>query len=153
MLTDPPNIPQGVSAVYITYDYLGLHAAGFGQGDWVTLEAQGTLETLGLVNISETITNANIPALNYDQIAFEIASAKVEFHGVNYSATVNGGRLTRGPTPQLPQAFRRPRRVHLAMGKSRRPATPTGACCRSSRTSCSKAAATRLPRCSAAACN
>jgi hypothetical protein len=93
MLTDPPNIPQGVTAVYITYDYLGLHPAGFGQGDWVTLPAQGTLETLGLVNISETITNANPPALNYDQIAFEISSAEVEFHGVNYSATVNGGRL------------------------------------------------------------
>jgi len=93
MLTDPANIPQGVTGVYITYDYLGLHAAGFGQGVWETLGAQGTLETLGLVNISETITNANIPALNYDQIGFEISSAAVEFHGVNYSATVNGGRL------------------------------------------------------------
>jgi len=93
MLTDPPNIPQGVTAVYITYDYVGLHAAGFGQGDWVTLNAQGSLETLGLANISETITNANIPALNYDEIAFEISSAAVEFRGVNYSATVNGGRL------------------------------------------------------------
>jgi len=93
MLTDPPNIPQGVTAVYITYDYVGLHAAGFGQGDWVTLDAQGTLETLGLANISETITNANIPAVNYDEIAFEISGAAVEFLGVNYSATVNGGRL------------------------------------------------------------
>jgi len=93
MLTDPPNIPQGVTAVYITYDYLGLHPAGFGQGDWITLGSQGTLETLGLVNISETISDANIPVLNYDQIAFEISSAKVDFHGVNYSATVNGGRL------------------------------------------------------------
>jgi Domain of unknown function (DUF4382) len=93
MLTDPPNVPKGVTAIYITYDYLGLHPAGFGQGDWVTLGTQGALETLGLVNISETISNVNIPALNYDQIAFEISSAKVEFHGVNYSATVNGGRL------------------------------------------------------------
>jgi hypothetical protein len=94
MLTDPPtNIPQGVTAVYITYDYLGLHPAGFGEGDWYTLGAQGTLETLGLVNISETISSKNIPALNYDQIAFEISNAEVEFHGVNYSATVNGGRI------------------------------------------------------------
>jgi len=93
MLTDPSNVPQGVTAVYVTYDYLGLHPAGFGQGVWETLGAQGTLETLGLVNISETISSANIPALNYDQIAFEISSARVEFHGVNYSATVSGGRL------------------------------------------------------------
>jgi hypothetical protein len=93
MLTDPANVPKGVSAVFITYDNLGLHAAGLGQGVWVPLGGHGTLETLGLVNLSETISSTNVPALKYDQIAFEISGAKVEFHGVNYSATVNGGRL------------------------------------------------------------
>jgi hypothetical protein len=93
MLTDPANVPRGVSAVYVTYGNLGLHAAGLGQDVWVPLGGQGTLETLGLVNFSQTISSTNVPALQYDQVAFEISDAKVDFHGVNYSATVNGGRL------------------------------------------------------------
>lgn len=93
MLTDPSNVPKGVSAIYVTYDEIALHAAGLGAGQWVFIPGQGTLETLGLVNLSETISSANIPALNYDEVAFDIHSAQVKFHGVNYSATVNTGRL------------------------------------------------------------
>lgn len=92
MLTDPATVPKGVTAVFITYDNLGLHVSGPGD-QWFVLGGHGTIETLGLVNFSQTISSANVPAFTYDQIAFQISSAEVEFNGVNYSATVNGGRL------------------------------------------------------------
>jgi hypothetical protein len=93
LLTDPPSVPQGVSAVYLTYSDVALHAEGPGAG-WVSTGGQGTIETLGLVNLSQTISSANVPALTYNLVAFNITSALVDFQGKNYTATVNGGRLT-----------------------------------------------------------
>jgi hypothetical protein len=93
LLTDPPSVPNGVSAVYLTYSDFALHASGPDAG-WVPVAGQGTIETLGLVNLSETISSAKVPALNYNVISFNISSAVVTFQGKNYTATVNGGSLT-----------------------------------------------------------
>ena len=93
LLTDPPSVPEGVTAVYINYSGLALHAKGLGDGGWVTVAGQGTLETLGLVNISQTLTSGNVPSGTYNLLAFNITSAEVEYLGTNYSATVNSGRL------------------------------------------------------------
>ena len=93
LLTDPPSVPEGVSAVYISYSNFALHAVGFGEAGWVATGGSGTLETLGLVNLSQTISSGSVPAFTYNLIAFDISSAEVEFLGVNYSASVNGRRL------------------------------------------------------------
>jgi hypothetical protein len=93
LLTDPPSVPQGVSAVYLNYSGVALHAEGPGAG-WVYTGGQGTIETLGLVNLSQTISSAKVPVLTYNLVAFNVTSALVDFQGKNYTATVNGGRLT-----------------------------------------------------------
>ncbi len=93
LLTDPPSVPEGVSGVYITYSAFALHATGLGDAGWVATGGQGTIETLSLVNLSQTITSGSVPALRYNLIAFNISSAEVDFLGRNYSATVNGDRL------------------------------------------------------------
>jgi hypothetical protein len=92
LLTDPPSVPDGVSAVYLTYSGFALHASGL-SGGWVATGGQGTVDTLGLVNLSQTISSANVPVLKYDLVKFNVSSALVEFHGINYSATINGGKL------------------------------------------------------------
>jgi hypothetical protein len=92
LLTDPPSVPQGVSAVYLTYSNVAVHAEGPGAG-WVSTGGQGTIETLGLVNLSQTISSAKVPALTYNLVAFNVTSAVVDFQGKNYTATVNGGEL------------------------------------------------------------
>lgn len=93
LLTDPPSVPDGVSSVYITYSGLALHAAGLGDGGWLATGGQGTLDTLGLVNLSQTVSTGSVPALMYNAIAFNISSVKVEYLGRNYTATVNGGKV------------------------------------------------------------
>ncbi len=93
MLTDPPSVPEGVSAVYITYSNLAVHTDSFGNSGWVTIAGSGTIDTLKLVNLSQTISSATIPSLTYNVVAFDISSVKVDFMGKNYSATFNSPRL------------------------------------------------------------
>jgi hypothetical protein len=93
LLTDPPSVPDGVSAVFITYSNLAVHTNSFGDSGWVTIAGAGTIDTLKLVNLSQTISSATIPSLTYNLVAFDISSVKVDFMGKNYSATINSGRL------------------------------------------------------------
>ncbi len=94
MLTDPPSVPDGVTAVYITYSDIAVHAAGFGDSGWVTISGQGTIDTMKLVNFSQTISIGTVPSLTYNLVAFNISNVKVEFMGKNYTATTGDGRLT-----------------------------------------------------------
>ncbi len=93
MLTDPPVVPGGVTAVYITYSDLEVHLIGPGGSGWVDAGATGTIETLALVNLTQTISTSSVPSGTYNLILFNVSAAKVEFEGTNYSATVNSGRL------------------------------------------------------------
>ncbi len=94
LLTDPPSVPAGVSAIYITYSALAVHAVGFGDSGWVSVPGQGTVETMNLVNLSQTISSAQIPALTYNLVRFNISNVKVEFMGQNYSVRMSAERLT-----------------------------------------------------------
>jgi hypothetical protein len=93
LLTDPPSVPDGVSAVYITYSSIAVHAAGFGDSGWVTVSGQGTFDSMKLVNLSQTISTKTIPSLTYNLIALNISKAQVEFLGKNYSGTISSGKL------------------------------------------------------------
>lgn len=94
LLTDPPSVPDGVSAVYITYSNIAVHASGFGDSGWVDVPGSGTIDTLGLVNFSRTISTAEVPILTYNLVAFNISSTTVDYMGRNYTAGANSGRLT-----------------------------------------------------------
>ena len=94
LLTDPPSVPTGVSAIYVTYSDITVHAAGFGGAGWVTVSGGGTIDTMKLVNLSQTISSGVIPSLSYDMIAINITGASVDYMGQNYSASVGAERLT-----------------------------------------------------------
>jgi hypothetical protein len=94
LLTDPPSVPGGVTAVYVTYSSIAVHASGFNDSGWVTFSGQGTIDTMRLVNLSQTISSGIVPALTYDQVEFSISGVKVEYMGANYSATLASGKLT-----------------------------------------------------------
>ena len=97
LLADPPSVPDGVSAVYLAYSGIAVHAEGFGNNSgWVSIPGQGTINSTELfsLNLSQTISNAVVPSLTYNLVALDITGASVDFMGINYSATVNTGRLT-----------------------------------------------------------
>ncbi len=91
LLTDPPSVPSGVTAVYLTYSALDVHINGLGDAGWVSTGAQGTVETLGLVNLTQTISSGSIPSGTYNMIRLTITGVQVTFQGKNYSAAVNSG--------------------------------------------------------------
>jgi hypothetical protein len=94
LLTDPPSVPDGVSAIYISYSGIAVHATGFGNGGWVAVSGAGTIDTMKLINLSQTISSGVIPSLTYDLVSFSITGASVDFMGKNYSATVSAGEIT-----------------------------------------------------------
>lgn len=95
LISDPPHLPDGVSALYIMYPNMYLHLAGVPEADgWIQVSSSGSIELLGAVNIGETVAFASIPADEYNMIRFNVSSALVTYSNQNYSALVQNGNLT-----------------------------------------------------------
>jgi len=95
LLTDPPNVPTGVTAVYVTYSNVAVHVSGAGnQSGWTNSNTAGTIDLMKLVNISTTIASVKVTTGVYNALRFNISSAAVTFNGKNYTAFVPRARLT-----------------------------------------------------------
>lgn len=95
LLTDPPTVPAGVTKVYLSYSNLAVHSSGAGANSgWTTVKASGSIELLGTVNVSKTISSVKISAGTYDQVRFNVTGAEVTYYGLNYSAFVQTSELT-----------------------------------------------------------
>ncbi|MHB1868163.1 MAG: DUF4382 domain-containing protein [Nitrososphaerales archaeon] len=87
LLTDPPTVPNGTTAVFITYSGLAIHVADAGnKSGWHVLNAQGKIDLMSIINVSQTIASSNIQSGNFNTLAFNITSATVTFNHANYSA-------------------------------------------------------------------
>ena len=93
LLTDPPSVPNGVTAVYITYSSIAVHASGFNDSGWISFSGQGTIDSLRLVNLSQTISSGTVPSFTYNLVDFNISKVLVEYMGANYSANIASGKL------------------------------------------------------------
>jgi hypothetical protein len=92
LLTDPPNVPQGVTDVYMSYSSVSAHIATEGNQSqfWTLLSKDGEIDLMQLVNVSQTIgLKSSIPAgTSFDSIALNITSVVVAYNGSNYNATL-----------------------------------------------------------------
>ena len=94
LLTDPPNVPSGVSDVYVSYRSLEVHVADAGnQSGWVQVQASGEVELLGTVNVSQTLSSVKVSTGEYNALRFNITSAEVTFKSENYTAFVQAAEL------------------------------------------------------------
>jgi hypothetical protein len=95
LLTDPPSVPTGVTAVYVTYSSVAVHVSGAGnQSGWTNSNTTGTIDLMKLVNISTTIASIKVTTGVYNALRFNISSAAVTFNGKNYTAFVPRALLT-----------------------------------------------------------
>lgn len=92
-LTDPPVVPDGVTAIYVSYSGIGVHLSRLGPSGWLSAGSNGTLETMSLVNVSQTMLTSEFPGGKYDMISLNVSAAQVTFNGKTYPASVNGGNL------------------------------------------------------------
>jgi hypothetical protein len=87
MLTDPPTVPNGVTALFATYNNLAVHVSDTGnQSGWHDLNTTGTINLMGVINVSQTIASAKLPNGEYNALRLNITSAKVTYNGANYTA-------------------------------------------------------------------
>ena len=93
-LTDPPILPDGVTAVYINYSNIAIHVALANETHgWVEVNSEGTLNLTDLIDISQTISSVKIESGKYNLLRFNITSAIVTYEGKNYTAFVRTGQL------------------------------------------------------------
>ena len=72
LLTDPPTVPNGTTAVYVTYSGLAVHIAGAGNNSgWHVLNAQGSIDLMSIINVSQTIASANIQSGRFRRASFQ----------------------------------------------------------------------------------
>ncbi len=87
LMTDPPTVPDGVTAVYINYSSMEVHFSQAGnQTGWTDLQTSGEIDLMSIVNESQTIASANISSGNFNGLRFNVTSAVVTFQGTNYTA-------------------------------------------------------------------
>jgi hypothetical protein len=87
LMTDPPTVPDGVTAVYITYADLGIHVSHAGNNSgWHILDLQGQIDLMSIINSTQTIVDANVTSGNFNALTFNVTSAIVTFNGINYTA-------------------------------------------------------------------
>jgi len=86
-MTDPPTVPDGVTAVYINYSSVEIHIADAGnQSGWTDLQAKGEINLMSIVNESQTIASTNISSGKFNGMRFNVTSSVVTFQGKNYTA-------------------------------------------------------------------
>lgn len=95
-LTDPPQVPSGAQALTIDYSALQVHLANAGNvSGWMQASGVGSVNLLELLNLSQTIGTAVIPAnATINLVRFNITSASIEINGTTYNVTVPSGQIT-----------------------------------------------------------
>ncbi|MGC8478452.1 MAG: hypothetical protein ACP5NE_00795 [Candidatus Micrarchaeia archaeon] len=95
-LTDPPQVPAGTQALYMSYSGLQLHQLGMGNSTgFIEVNESGTVNLLSLINFTQTIGVANIkPNETFNFVRFNITSAKIEVNNVTYNVSVPNNRLS-----------------------------------------------------------
>ncbi|MHB2036725.1 MAG: DUF4382 domain-containing protein [Nitrososphaerales archaeon] len=89
LLTDPPTIPNGVTAVYATYSDVQVHVSNAGnESGWYDLHSSGQINLMSVINIGQTIGSTSVPAGNYNALRFNVTAATVTYQGQNYSAHI-----------------------------------------------------------------
>lgn len=89
LLTDPPTVPNGVTAVYLTYNDLGIHVSGAAnETGWYPLNSKGTIDLMSIINVSQTISATNVQSGVFNAIGFNITSVTATFNSKNYSASL-----------------------------------------------------------------
>ena len=87
LMTDPPTVPNGTSAVYVEYSDLAIHLSGAGNSSgWYHIDSQGQIDLMGIINVTQTIASTNIQSGTFNAMEFNVSSAIVTYNGMNYTA-------------------------------------------------------------------
>ncbi|MGI0090936.1 MAG: hypothetical protein ACREBS_04435 [Nitrososphaerales archaeon] len=89
LMTDPPTVPNGTTALYIVYSNMAVHVADAASSSgWHVLNSKGEINLMSIINVTQTVASTNIQSGSFDALAFNITSVTVTFDEANYSASL-----------------------------------------------------------------
>ncbi|HZW57147.1 MAG TPA: hypothetical protein VFF30_12730 [Nitrososphaerales archaeon] len=92
LLHDPPNVPLGVTAVFVSYSGIAIQPS---QGpSWIELNQSGSIDLMSVVNFTQTIANVKLMEGSFDMLRMNLSSVVVTFNSRNYTAYVPTAYLT-----------------------------------------------------------
>ncbi len=93
-ITDPPNVPIGVTHVYLNYSDIQVHLAGVPDNSgWYTVANSGAVDLMSVVNVSMTLGSSTVSSGVFTLVKFDNIGAKITYFGQNYSALVPQSQL------------------------------------------------------------
>jgi Domain of unknown function (DUF4382) len=93
-LTDPPIVPPGVTAVYISYSEMEVHVGDAGnETGWYQIAPAGEIDLMSILNTSITLGSASVTQGVYNAIGFNITSATVTVNGANQTAFITNDKM------------------------------------------------------------
>jgi hypothetical protein len=95
-MTDPPNVPENVTDIYIGYSDIQVHLAATTNqsSSWFTVAKAGHMDLMHVLNVSVTLGVAKVDVGRFDLVRFDISSAQVTYNGKNYSAYVPSNTMS-----------------------------------------------------------
>lgn len=92
-ITDPPSVPSGTSALLVSYSSLQASVDyANGTSGWVSGSGSGSLDLMQLVNLTQVIGSATVPANSIvTAIRMRIASSNITINGTTYNVTIPSG--------------------------------------------------------------
>ncbi len=94
-ITDPPIVPSGTNSLIISYSSLEAHYINGNKSGWVVGNSSGSLNLMELVNVSQMLGTAKVPANStVNLVRFYITSANIIVNGTEYQVTVPNSTIT-----------------------------------------------------------
>lgn len=92
MLTDPPVVPHGTTALVVDYANLSVRLAE--NSTWLrSISPSGTADLMQLLNASQIIGDIRLPRLvHVDGVEFNITSTYIILNGTRYNVSMPGGK-------------------------------------------------------------
>ncbi len=91
-LTDPPQVPNGTTALTVWYSSLAVHTTG---GGWIQSNTTGSVNLMTLINTSQVLANINVSTgATIDMARFYVSKSQITINGTTYNVTVPSGQIT-----------------------------------------------------------
>ena len=93
-ITDPPNVPTGVTSILVSYSSIEVHAEGVPDNSgWYTIASNGTIDLMSVVNVTKTLGSATVTSGLFTLVRVDITNATITYMNNNYPAQLSSQTL------------------------------------------------------------
>ncbi len=95
LLTDPPHVPSGTQALFVSYSSLKVLLSNNSGTFWKQINTSGTVNLLSLVNFSKNLSAFNLPANSIvKRMSMRISNATITVNGTTYPVALTNNNIS-----------------------------------------------------------